>query len=270
MKTNIIIGDPVDHSLSPLLHNAAYEALGIADEFLFEMKRVEATELKNYIKKVRQEQINGLAVTIPHKQAIIEHLEEIDDVARDIGAVNTVIRRGDNLVGYNTDWQGITGAIEEITELNGSTKVALLGTGGSARAIIYAMKRADTQLTIFGRDIEKVIALSKEFVAMPADIDAKQEIAGHDIIINATSVGMTEKTEVELVPGHLLDSDHIVIDIVYSRKTRLLKSAHKAGASTITGLEMLLHQAIPQIELFTGKRPTIETLRKAVDGISNE
>ena len=140
-------------------------------------------------------------------------------------------------------------------------KVAVLGTGGSARAIVYALKKKNIQTTVFGRDTEKTIALARDFDVLPADINAASEIASHDIIINATSVGLDEKTEIELVQRHLLTSNHVVFDIVYPRETLLLQNARAAGAKTITGQEMLLQQAIPQIEFMTGQTIDAESLR---------
>ena len=265
MKTNTVIGDPIDHSLSPIIHTTAYKSLGIDDEFVFNAVCVPANELEKYMKQVKEQPINGLAVTVPHKQAIVNFLDRVDDTAKEIGAVNTVVKEGGLLVGYNTDWIGAVDALEAVVDLK-DKKVALIGTGGAARAIAYGVKQSGARLTIFGRDSSKVIEISKQFGAMPAHIDAQSEIAGHDIIINATSVGLSQKTEPELVAQNLLDADHVVFDITYPRETMLLRSAEKAGARTITGLEMLIYQAIPQCELHTGKRPDLKVLRDALKG----
>lgn len=264
MKLNIVIGDPIEHSLSPVIHAAAYEALGISDVYVFSAERVRATELENVTKRMREGTINALAVTIPHKQSIMPLLDDIDDVAKEIGAVNTVVNREGVLVGYNTDWLGVTHALDEITDVKGK-KVAILGTGGSAHAVAYAMKQAGAVMTIFGRDNQKVIALSKLFGAMPASIEAASEIAGHDVIINATSVGLNSDDDTQLVPGILLDDQHIVFDLVYPTETQLLKNAREAGAKTINGLDMLLYQAVRQIELMTGLVPDVSVMRKAVE-----
>ena len=264
MKTNIVIGDPIEHSLSPVIHAAAYMAHGISDEYVFKAERVIPAELESVTKRMRDGDIHALAVTIPHKQSIISLLDDVDDVAEQIGAVNTVINRDGALVGYNTDWQGVLDALDEITDVKGK-KVAILGTGGSAHAVAYAMKQAGAEMTIFGRDNHKVIAISKQFGAMPASIEARSEIASHDVIINATSVGLSPETEVDLLPSLLLDGDHVVFDLVYPNQTKLLQSAQQAGAKTISGLEMLLHQAVPQIELMTGLVPDISVMREAVE-----
>ena len=263
MKTNLVIGDPIEHSLSPIIHNAAYQALAISNEFVFKAERVRPAELENVAKRMRDDDVNALAVTIPHKQSIFSLLDIIDDVATEIGAVNTVVNNDGKLVGYNTDWQGVIGALDEITDLNGN-KVAILGTGGSARAVAYAMKKAGAIITIFGRDNTKVIEISDQFRAMPASIDAISEITDHDVIINATSVGLDAKSEKELVPSNMLNANHIVLDLVYPNQTKLLQNAKQAGAKTIDGLEMLLHQAVSQIELMTGLVPDITVMRKAV------
>ena len=263
MKTNLVIGDPIEHSLSPIIHNAAYQALGISNEFVFKAERVRPAELENVAKRMRDDDVNALAVTIPHKQSIFSLLDIIDDVATEIGAVNTVVNHDGKLVGYNTDWQGVIGALDEITDLKGN-KVAILGTGGSARAVAYAMKKAGAIITIFGRDNTKVIEISKQYGAMPASIDAQSEIAECDVIINATSVGLDSATETELVPSNKLGAKQVVFDLVYPNQTKLLQNAKQAGAKAIDGLEMLLHQAGPQIELMTGLVPDIEVMRQAI------
>jgi len=270
MKINYVIGDPVGHSISPVLHNEAYKQLGIADKYLFKAEQIVTDELENFINKFRADvTANGLAVTMPHKQAIIEYLDEVDKHVQCIGAVNTVIKQGDKLLGFNTDWLGSQSALAEITDIK-NKKVSLLGSGSTARGIAYAMQDAGTQLTIFGRDNQKVIDISKDFGALPASIEAKAEIANGDIIINATSVGISESNDTELLAPKFIKSDHIVFDVVYGRETNLVKVSKQKGATVLTGLDMLLHQAIPQCEIHTGVRPDIKKLRQFMEELSRE
>ena len=260
MKTNYVIGDPVDHSLSPLIHNTAYKLLGIDSEYFFEARQTSKSQLETFIDEFRQQMGCGLAVTSPNKQAIIPFLDSLDSSAKQIGAVNTVVNSGGKLTGYNTDYLGAVAAIEELTEISGK-KIAVLGTGGSARAIAYGLSKKDAQITLFGRDTKKVIEISKTFAAMPADIEAKAEIANCQIIINATSVGMGGEAETELIPKNLITSDHIIFDLVY-RPTLLITSAISTGATIISGRDMLINQAAPQIEHLVGQKISVDLLRK--------
>jgi len=270
MKNNYVIGDPVGHSGSPVLHNEAYKQLGIENEFIFSPRKVAKENLASFMHQImHEEDFNGLAVTMPHKSAIIEYLDDVDEHAGKIGAINTVVKRSGKLIGFNTDWLGAQSALIELTNLNGK-KVSLLGTGSTARGVAYAMRSAGVQLTIFGRNNDKVINISREFGAMPASIESKTEIASADIIINATSIGISEESDTELLDTHYIDSNHIIFDVIYGRETNLVRAAKQSKASVLTGLDMLLHQAIPQCELHTGMRPDIEKLRKFMNERSNE
>lgn len=270
MKNNYVIGDPVSHSISPVLHSEAYKQLGIQNDFQFSARKLSKEDLSDFMAQTKHESdFNGLAVTMPHKSSIIAYLDKIDEHAEKIGAVNTVVLREEELYGYNTDWLGVTSALSELTNLK-NKKVSLLGTGSTARGIAYAMQKAGAQLTIFGRSNSKVISISKDFGALPASIDAKSEIASADIVINSTSVGISKVNDLDLLPGEFIDRNHIVFDVVYGRETNLVKAASVAKAKILTGLDMLLHQAVPQCEIHTGLRPDIDKLRNFMRTISNE
>lgn len=260
-----IIGNPVSHSLSPQMHNAAYKALGL--NFRFVAFRV--TDVKSAIAGIRALGIRGVAVTIPHKLEVMKYVDQVDNVAGKIGAVNTVINKNGVLIGTNTDWSGAVDALCEITRLRGK-KVALLGAGGAARAIAYGLKQSSASVSVFNRNTDKAKQLAKDFALDDYfSLDQYRKIRNFDIIINATSVGLhnqqpNEKTlESTIIPIEAMTPMQLVFDIVYSpRITPLVKMAKEVGCSIITGDRMLLHCVKRQFEIFTGHKAPTEILEK--------
>lgn len=261
-----IIGDPVEHSLSPTMHNAGYKNLGL--DFEYKKFHVVADNLPSFIERIKNEHLRGISVTIPHKENVIAHLDEIDEVAKKIGAVNTIVNTDGVLKGYNTDWIGCMQALEEKTEIVGK-KVALLGAGGSARAIAYGIHERKGELTIFNRTLEKAQSLAEE---INASYDILENFSAHnhfDIIINSTSVGMGNMKDQSPIVKESIPSNCVVQDIVYSPlETQLLKDASSRGAQVVYGYKMLLYQGIAQFELFTHKKAPIEVMEQAI--IPNE
>jgi len=186
-KICLIIGDPIDHSLSPVMHNAGYRALGIDSEYIFLKKRVGANETKKAINEMREKNYRGLTCTMPHKIEVMKYLDEIDNSAKKIGAVNTVINNNGRLKGYNTDWIGVAKSLEKITVLK-NKKVALIGAGGASRAAIFGLSQEGAIITIFNRTLEKAEKLAKEFNCQAESIEDIEKIKDYDIIINATSI----------------------------------------------------------------------------------
>ncbi|MFA6171656.1 MAG: shikimate dehydrogenase [Patescibacteria group bacterium] len=263
-KVCLIIGDPIAHSLSPAMHNAAYRALKIDNRFIFLSARIKKPEVKNAVKAVRISGIRGLTCTMPHKEAVMKFLDKIDPVAKKIKAVNTVVNDKGRLTGYNTDWQGAVIPLEKMTRLK-NKKVALLGSGGASRAIAYGVTRKGAKLTVFGRDAERAGKLAKEFKASYCDFSEIHRVNNFDIIINATPVGMKPRINKTPVPAEFLHKGQIVFDAVYSPPiTRLLKDAKKKGAKIIPGLEMLLYQGAAQFEYYTGKKAPVRAMRKVL------
>ncbi len=265
-KTNmcVIIGDPVEHSLSPLMHNAAYEALGIDDQFVFTAARVKVEDVKDVVQAVRVMRIRGLTCTIPHKMEVMKYLDEVDDIAQKIGAVNTVVNDNGILKGYNTDWLGTVTPLEEHVNLLGK-RVALIGAGGAARAMAFGVVQKGANLTVFNRTIDKAQSLAGELKAQASDLSELSRIGDFDIIINATNLGMGEHVGKSPVPKEYIESHHIVFDAVYvPSETQLLKDAQEKGATSIKGVEMLLHQGTAQFELYTGHKAPVEVMRKVL------
>lgn len=270
MKICFSIGYPIKSSRSPLMHNAGYKKLGIDDEFLFLSAEVKPKDLQMAIDGVRALGIRGVSVTMPHKQEVMKYLDQIDKEAKKIGAVNTIVNNDGKLTGYNTDWIGALTALEKKTNLTGK-KVAVIGAGGAARAIVYGLVKRGAKVKIFNRSLEKAKKLAQEFGCEYGDPGSLEEASKINIIINATSVGMNEdKSPIDKFlnknKASLLLRNQIVFDVVYSPKeTRLIKDAKQKGAKIIYGYEMLLYQGVAQFELYTGMKAPVEVMRKTLE-----
>jgi shikimate dehydrogenase len=261
----VVIGDPVIHSLSPKLHTAGYKALGIDSEYAFVGRTVKNEDLPDFIGEIKKMKIHGVSCTLPHKTTIIKYLDHIDDTAKKIGAVNTIVNDSGVLKGYNTDWLGVIKPLEKITSFEGKT-VAILGAGGAARAAAYAVTSKGAKLTIYNRTPEKAQKLAEEFEGNAFSLDQIDNIKNADIIINTTSLGLHPHEDETPLPKDLIKSNHIVFDLVYTKhgRTKLLEDAKEKGAKTISGIEMLLYQGIEQFKLFTGKDAPEEAMRNAL------
>jgi shikimate dehydrogenase len=256
-----IMGHPVAHSLSPAMHNSAFAALGLNKVYVaFDVIAVDRT-----LEGFRALGIKGASVTVPHKQAVIAHLDSIDPVAKKIGAVNTLVIKGEKIHGLNTDWIGANRAIGEHLDLKRKS-VLLLGAGGSARAIGFGLLEAGTHLTLANRTVEKGAALADAFECRAISL-AEAENFSADVLINATSVGMKPHTDKSPLPAAALHNFQVVMDIVYAPlETKLLKDAAQAGCTTIDGLAMLLYQGAAQFELWTGHKAPVDIMRRALLG----
>lgn len=260
-----IIGNPVGHSLSPAMHNAAFAALGENRVYLpFPVQDVQAA-----LAGLKALGIEGVSVTIPHKETVIPCLDRIDPVALAIGAVNTieVRREGEETVlcGSNTDWLGANRALEGEMELPGA-RVVVLGAGGSARAIGFGLKEAGADIILCSRTASKGKALASDLACPWFPLAEIAKLQG-DALINATSVGMSPRPDASPAPFEILRSFRVVMDIVYAPlRTRLLREAEQAGCRTVSGLEMLLYQGAAQFELWTGLAAPVEVMRAALLG----
>ena|ERR1700722_18833202 len=262
-KICMVIGDPVAHSLSPQMHNAGYRAVNIDDQYVYVASKVDVKNIENFIKGVRAMNIRGISCTIPHKIAVMPYLDKIDKTAKKIGAVNTIINDNRKLIGYNTDWLGIITPLEKITTIKNKT-VALIGAGGAARAVAYAVTKKGAKLIIFNRTIEKAVNLAKEFGGESGSLNVIAKIKNADIIINTTSVGLENKNNT-VTPKEYLNEKQIVFDIVYgNEETKLITDAKEKGAKTIAGIEMLLYQGVEQFKLFTGHDAPVDVMKKVL------
>lgn len=256
-----IIGDPVSHSLSPAMHNAAFRALGIRAVYgAFWVKRDDLAKALSGLKALN---ISGVSVTIPHKEEIMSYLDEVDNVAKAIGAVNTVINKGGRLWGTNTDWLGVKKAFEERGINLEGKRAVVLGAGGASRAVIYALKEANIrEVIIFNRTWERALELAKSFSVEALPWEELPKTKG-DIIIQATSVGL--KSKESPVSEEIIKNFQVAMDIVYlPLKTRFLELAERNHLVVIDGLRMLLHQGAEQFKLFTGFEPPLEVMERVL------
>ncbi|HEU4429474.1 MAG TPA: shikimate dehydrogenase [Myxococcota bacterium] len=259
-----ILLHPAGHTRSPAMHNAAYAALGIDAVYLaFD---VTPGELAAAIAGARALNVRQLAISIPHKEAVMAHLDRVDETARAIGAVNTVTRVGNALVGSNTDWLGVARALERETKLAGKTAV-VLGAGGTARAALYALREHGARTIVLNRTPGKAEALARELGALRAGAPAELAEIPHDLLVNTTSVGL--RADASPVAAEALRSDSVVLDAVYDPvETRLLRDARARGARTVSGKWMLIEQAREQLRLWTQREVEADVLSDAFDRAS--
>ncbi len=246
------------------MYNAVFEALGL--NFVYVPFVVE--DIKSGVKAIRSLGIHAVGVTIPFKISIMKHLDELDEDAKRIGAVNVVINNSGKLIGGNTDGKGGVKALKEKTEIKGK-KVILLGAGGAARAIAFAIKDAGGKLIILNRTVGDAQELASAVDCQFAGLDELPEVVRKsDIVINSTSVGMFPKEDESLVPKELLHSSLIIQEVVSKpRETKLIKEALAVGCSIVYAERMLLFQGLLKFKLYTGIKPPIKIMEKALQTI---
>ncbi len=273
-----VVADPVGHSLSPQIHNAALAA--DKKNAIYVPLRVPADSLEEFIETIPRLGLKGLSVTIPHKESIAKYLTKVDPAAKGIKAVNTVVFRGNDVVGYNTDCKAAMDSLElalgadhpstpsegEKSPLEGQ-RVLVLGAGGVARAILYGLQRRGAKVTVTNRTRERAEQLAKEFGAKAIDWKARHTNPG-DIVINCTPLGMHPNVDDTPFSKAYLKPSMIVFDTVYNpESTLLIKEARDHGCTVVTGVDMFVGQAELQYYLFTGNKPPKgimrETLKRA-------
>jgi 3-dehydroquinate dehydratase/shikimate dehydrogenase len=254
-----VIGDPIGHSLSPLLHNTGFAARRIDAVYLPFLVQ----QLGDFLAAVPELGVRGFSVTIPHKQTILKHLKECEPLAAEIGAVNTVMVRSDgSLYGCNTDYVGVLRALEKKLRIKGS-RALILGAGGSARAAAFALARSGATVAICARREKAAKELAR---AVGGEVVPRRALRTEffDAILNATPVGMHPHGGISpLAPGEL--HCRIVMDLIYRpQRTQLLKLAAQKRIATVSGVEMFLAQGIAQWEIWTQKRAPEAPMRRAV------
>ena len=263
-----VIGNPVGHSRSPLMQNAALKALNRGGVYLpFEVDDLGVFVSGFVHPKTRKLDWNlrGFSVTIPHKLAIIPYLDFVDATARSVGAVNTVVIEGDELRGYNTDVAGAMRPLDEMIDVKGA-RVAVIGAGGSARAICYGLSRRGADVTIYARDLKKAQPLADEFKTQVSSLESFKGEA--DVAINCAPVGMSGPSlGRSLIKAESLEGVKLVYDLIYTpEETALLADAKRAGCRTLGGLAMLVGQAAEQFRLWTGLEAPVDVMWRAVKG----
>ena len=254
-----VIGYPVSHSLSPVMHNSAFSTIGFNGMYL----PLELEDIDLAMSGLKSLNFKGASITIPHKTAVIDFLDDLDDAAARIKAVNTIVNADGRLVGYNTDCTGAMRALSDKIKINDKA-VAIIGAGGAARAIGFGIKTEGGRVTILNRSEEKGAQLAKELDAGFVPLSEVKKL-NCDILINTTPVGMTPHVDDMCVPKDVLDKNMVVMDIVYTPlKTRLLREAEKIGCTSIDGLSMFIYQGAEQFTLWTGLKAPVDIMRLAV------
>jgi len=272
-KTKVcgVIGDPVEHTMSPVMHNAAFKKLGMDYRYL--PFRVSKEELGRTIADMRALNIRGLNVTIPHKVAVIPFLDKLDPLAEEIDAVNTIVNDDGVLTGYNTDATGFLQALLDNGVEPEGKRVVILGAGGASRAISFILAEKGARLVILNRRLNRAKELARSISRSSKDIAAlkldeanlAKAMEGAEVLVNATSVGMSPDTGETPLPARLLKPGLVVFDIVYNPvRTRLLREAEAAGARTISGIDMLVWQGALAFEKWTGRQAPLELMKKEV------
>ncbi|MFH1640283.1 MAG: shikimate dehydrogenase [Chloroflexota bacterium] len=276
-KTRIcgLIGDPVEHTMSPLIQNAAFRESGL--DYIYLAFHVKGDELSQAIAGMRALDIAGLNVTIPHKVAVMKYLDKLDPLARMIGSVNTIVNEDGILTGYNTDAPGFLRPLQDGGIEPKGKRVVIMGAGGAARAIAFILAGQDAVLTMLNRTPEKarVIGdriketLGKEMSVLELNPGNLRDATHRaDILVNTTSIGMSPDTGKTLVGRELLRPGLVVYDIVYNPiETRLLREAREAGARTLDGAHMLAWQGALAFEKWTHRTAPIDLMIKKVTGV---
>ena len=267
-----IIGYPIAHTLSPVMHNTAFKALNL--DYIYIAFKVEKDRLNEAIESMRALSIHGLNVTIPHKESVTQFLDEISPEAKDIGSVNTILNRSNRLIGYNTDGIGAIRALEDHKVNPKQKNIVLLGAGGSARSIAFHLSQCAEKIVILNRTKVRAKKLAE---SLKSKFDSnviwnqlsRESIRDHminaDILINTTSVGMNVKSNESLVDSSCLNPGMCVFDIVYSPAgTKLVRDAKKIGAKVIDGIDMLVYQGAMASNIWTGKDPSINVMKEAI------
>ena len=275
MRTYCIIGDPVSHSLSPAMHNAAFKSLSMDDVYI--AYRVSSHELESSIESLRSIKISGFNVTIPHKTAVLQYLDEVDLMSRKAGAVNTVASITGKFKGFNTDIQGFLRPLYNHNIDFKGLSVLLFGAGGSARAVVTSLSSVNgiSKLVVANRTYSKSIEMSKlaDLQGLSSSVSMIEEAKGmakhFDLIVNATSVGL--QSNESILDSEDIDKSSTVYDLVYRPiMTKLLENARKKGAGVIYGYEMLLEQGAQAFEIWTGLKAPIPAMKKALFGVFQE
>lgn len=265
-----LIGDPVEHSLSPSMHNAAFQALGIAARY--DLWQTSLDDLPTRVARLRGPGVLGANVTVPHKQAVKLLVDDVSDTARRIGAVNTLIPRDGRIVGDNTDAYGFSRALSEVAGSRIPRGALVVGAGGASRAVLVSLQDAGvTEIGLVNRTFTKAQALADDLngegrtAIVPLEWPGLAHAAASaSVVINATSIGW-HGDELPFDPGVIesLESDCVVFDLTY-RSTALLRLASKHGLRAVDGLPMLIHQGARAFALWTGEPAPVEIMTRAV------
>jgi shikimate dehydrogenase len=258
-KTYALFGNPVRHSLSPVMHKAVFRKCNMDASYI----AISVKEPIDIIRKIKEHNLQGCSITIPHKTTVMEYLDGVTTSAKEIGAVNTIICSKTGLIGDNTDWIGIVHALRESTEIGGKSFV-ILGAGGTARAALFGILKEGGIPVVLNRTTKRGEALAREFGCEFHPLENISKISGY-CLINTTPVGMAGYGTESPVKRKGLENFSVVMDVIYTPlKTKLLKDAEEAGCVTVSGLSMFVRQGAEQIRRWTGIDPPIEFMKNIV------
>ncbi|HKP36199.1 MAG TPA: shikimate dehydrogenase [Pyrinomonadaceae bacterium] len=264
-----LIGRPVSHSISPQIHNAAFAASDLDAVFVpFEVRDIDAF-MRRMVRETSREidwNVRGFSVTAPYKAAVMSHLDWIEAAAKEIGAVNTIVAKDGQLLGYNTDAAAFLGTLETAVESAQDLRCATIGAGGAARAVNWALQNAGASVSVFARDPAKAKLIAGDFGINSYEL-AEAKFDEFDVVINATPLGTRGLHESATpVRAEQLRGVRLAYDLVYNPlETQFMREARAAGCQTIGGLEMLIRQAVEQFKLWTGEDPNVTTMRAVAE-----
>lgn len=270
-----VFGYPVHHSLSPGMHNAAFQALGL--DYVYVPFNVHPDDLENALGGIRALGIVGANLTIPHKERAVELLDSVSPEALEIGSVNTVHNVDGVLKGYSTDGEGFMRSLEAEGKSADGSRAVVLGAGGSARAVVHALAVYGAQVSVVNRTVSRAVGLAEQLsgvlpggrgsvraIALDS-AEARDAVEEADLLVNCTSVGLHPKTEEQPIPSEWLHDRLFVYDLIYNPlKTGLLEAAEAVGARGANGVGMLVYQGAISFEIWTGRKPPTDTMKQAV------
>jgi shikimate dehydrogenase len=274
VKQIVLAGYPLDHSMSPVMHNAAFTAMDLEQEFRYEVRPMLEEELLQLVESIRVGTVSGANITIPYKTKVMKHLSEVSEVGLAVGSVNTLYSDRMRVLGHNTDVKGFNESLKEHNISVRYSRATILGSGGAAKAVAFALAEAGIgRLNILNRTPSKAEKLAEMLrssrtleIHVGPTHESKNIIEDSDLLINCTPIGMYGHSinetplETNVIPGEL-----VVIDLVYNPlRTRLLKDAEKSGCKIVDGTSMLVHQGAAALEIWTGKRAPVEVMRRAL------
>ncbi|MFO7837673.1 MAG: shikimate dehydrogenase [Candidatus Thorarchaeota archaeon] len=271
MKRIVLVGNPVEHSYSPVMHNAAFKALDLQHEYQYSLLPLESDELTDFVESIATGRLEGANVTIPYKRSIMAHLSDISEEAKSVGAVNTIYRKQDRIVGCNTDIVGIIQLFKTAELGIEGTSAVVLGAGGAARAVAFALSKMNAEkVFICNRTLSKAQQLVREISNRFSVIScagsyplAQDFLEQYDLLVNCTPLGMKGHSIGETpIKKEFLTEDLVVMDLVYNPlETRLLRAAEGAGCRTINGAHLLIEQGAASFEKWTGLNPPVDVMR---------
>jgi len=268
MLTVGLIGWPVEHSRSPAMHNAAFTALGL--DWRYILLPTPPDQIEAVMARIRSGELRGANVTIPHKQAVMPLLDELDPAAQAVGAVNTIVRRADRLIGFNYDTIGFQRALLETGIDVKDQPCMVLGAGGSARAVVSVLHGLDARITLYARNVSKARAVHAD--CRPLDALAEIDPATK-LIVNTTPVGLSPNIDASPWPdGVALPTSALVFDLINNPpRTRLMQQAGQAGLRAVNGWSMLVFQGAAAFEKWTGSVPPVDVMKQALEwSLKNE